>query len=278
MAIRRRSPCSAEMQRRPRPDRQAFPHRPSSLRHRQHQIRLPEPQLGQRLDPEIPLRQLFAHQIRAGDAQMDPPRCQFARDLARGKQNKLHVIRALDDARIFALRPRPAQRRRRAHRTSQRSFPSAAPWTARPDLRLMQPPQFHRPARAGSPRPPPVSRARAPAAGSAHHSARQWRRRQIGAICRIETKDESRHNIPFARGHSWPRNPALDTSTPRASSASRRRARRCDGGLDRGQIHGDIAQMLQRVEATSRARQDRVDQRHLASPRSARSPHLRARH
>ena len=147
---------------------------------------------------------LLAHQIGPGDAQMDPPRRQFARDFPRRQQHQLHALDALDRAGIFAVRPRLRASPRRARRTSQRSCPSAAPWTAprssdhaAPLSRATRPGRITPPT-AGIDGPCPKHRRQRVIAPA------RWRRAAARVGC-MKAEDEA--VVVFQRwcGRGWPR-------------------------------------------------------------------------
>ncbi len=79
-------------------------------RNRDDKIGPAEAERGEFGDLPVPVGQLVADQIRAGHAQMDAARRQFARDFPGGEKDKLQPVRAFDGAGIFAVGPGAAER------------------------------------------------------------------------------------------------------------------------------------------------------------------------
>ena len=166
----------------------------------------------------VPVGQLVAHQVGAGDAEMDAPCRQLARDLAGREQHECRSRRAPSTAPgVFARRRRTAAWSRRARRTSRSVFSISRPLDGTPIFRVMPaPPQFRHEAGADDAADRRDRAALPQHARSAHRSARP-RRRAAGPGRRRGRKRRSRRSIPACCGRGWPR---------RSAPSGRRRGRR----------------------------------------------------
>ncbi len=61
-------------------------------------------------DLPVPVGELVAHEVGAGDAEMDAPGGEFAGDLAGREQHEFEALGAVDRAGIFAIRPGATER------------------------------------------------------------------------------------------------------------------------------------------------------------------------
>ncbi len=75
------------------------------LRHRDDEVGPAEPHRSKLLNRGVDVGEFLVHKVRSGDAQMDPPRRQFARDLTGAQKHQLQPLDPVDAARVFALGP-----------------------------------------------------------------------------------------------------------------------------------------------------------------------------